>query len=50
MSAVLSSYSVSHEEMMDIMKKSWFEWKYLIDPHTATGVHFAYNKKRYENI
>jgi threonine synthase len=46
MSALLSSHSVSHEQMVNIMKKSWFEWKYLIDPHTATGMHIACNENR----
>ena len=48
MSAVLSSQSVSHEQMVAVMKKSWFEWNYLIDPHTATGMHVAYNENRYD--
>ena len=48
MSALFSSYSVSHEEMLNVIKKSWFEWKYLIDPHTSTGMHFAWNVKRLE--
>ncbi|XP_028413697.1 threonine synthase-like 2 [Dendronephthya gigantea] len=49
MSAVLSSQSVSQEQILNIMKKSWCEWKYLIDPHTATGMHFAFNTTSIQN-
>ena len=44
MAALFTSYSVSHEQIVNIIKKSWFDWKYLIDPHTATGMHFACNE------
>jgi hypothetical protein len=43
----IRSFSVDHDQMINIMKRSWSEWKYLIDPHTATAMHAACCEKRY---
>lgn len=41
---ILCSMSVCHNEIVDMMKKSWFEWHYLLDPHTAIALSVACHK------
>ena len=47
MGKLISSKSVSHKEIVDMMTMSWFQWNYLLDPHTAIGMSVAIQEKRY---